>query len=41
MDEFEHYNFDQDKHVNMGVGGETLNTCPLSSVKMNHELVQT
>ena len=22
MDEFEHYNFDQDKHVNMGVGGE-------------------
>merc|ERR1711899_661427 len=22
MDEFEHYNFDQDKHVNMGVGGK-------------------
>merc|ERR1712217_398642 len=22
MDEFEHYNFDQDKHVNMGFGGK-------------------
>ena len=42
MDEFEHYNFDQDKHVNMGVGGEGQHiTKHLSSVRMSQQFAQT